>query len=196
MTKVYIKQDNSSPRFKTYLRERFLPPESRVLDLYCGEGEMYRKVYKERAKEYLGVDKFKIHDPSLCIKMDNRRFIAIHDLTKYNVFDLDAYGSPWKLFYHTVKRLKEGTYWFFLTDGLLLNASLTSTPYKIFRITERLKKRIKLPLLNRFYFEVIKTMLLYFQKQLNFKILEGYALGSNKAKGTVYLYLKVKKEER
>ena len=53
------------------------------------------------------------------------------DLSKYNVFDLDAYGSPWHQFLIILKRRKVArgeSLAIFLTDGLQFNMSMSNLP--------------------------------------------------------------------
>ena len=54
------KVDNSNERLKAELRTRFLPKEARVLDLFCGLGQMYRLAYEGRVSLYHGVDNQKV----------------------------------------------------------------------------------------------------------------------------------------
>lgn len=70
---------------------------ARVFDAFCGfDGEMYRSVWCE-ADEYVGVDmRWRIDDPRPRFVADNRRVMRAIDLGAYNVFDIDAYGSPWE----------------------------------------------------------------------------------------------------
>ena len=68
-----------------------------VLDLYCGNGTMFKEAYDGKVKNYFGIDKEKIFDNNLCVLEDNRRWVAKNDISGYNFFDLDAYGCPWLL---------------------------------------------------------------------------------------------------
>lgn len=69
--------------------------DAAVLDLYCGRGAMYRSVWKDAAT-YAGCDlrPWEPTDPPRFVA-DNQRLLRSLDLSRYNVFDLDAYGSPW-----------------------------------------------------------------------------------------------------
>lgn len=84
---------------KVALRERALAhvgPSAHVIDLFCGPvGEMHRRVWS-RAASYLGVD--------VVYRWPDRRDRIVapwHDVLehvpmhRFNVFDLDAFGSPW-----------------------------------------------------------------------------------------------------
>ena len=69
-----------------------------VLDCYAGEGNMYRAVW-HRAAYYAGCDKDLFLDRRRAFVADNRRVLRAIDLRKFNVFDLDAWGSPWEQLY-------------------------------------------------------------------------------------------------
>lgn len=66
-----------------------------VLDLFAGQGTMYRAVWRE-AGSYTGCDERWFSDERLAFVADNRRLLRCLDLAPFTVFDLDAYGSPWE----------------------------------------------------------------------------------------------------
>lgn len=83
---------------KIDLREHVLAevPEARVLDLYCGaERQMYEGAWKQAAS-WVGCDArpWVKGEPARFV-CDNRLLLRAIDLSAYNVFDFDAYGSPW-----------------------------------------------------------------------------------------------------
>jgi hypothetical protein len=94
------KIDNSpqAQEAKLDLRRRVLQEihQARVFDAFCGRGEMYRGVWKDAAL-YVGCDERPWHreDPPRFVA-DNLRLMRAIDLGRFNVFDLDAYGSPWE----------------------------------------------------------------------------------------------------
>ena len=67
-----------------------------VLDLFAGAGEMFQSVYKNAATDYVGCDLEWPRDDRLIYVCDNRRLMRAIDLGRFNVFDLDHYGSPWE----------------------------------------------------------------------------------------------------
>jgi hypothetical protein len=69
--------------------------EARVFDAFAGAGHMYRAVWREAAC-YSGCDKRYFADGRRMFAADNRRVLRSIDLSAFNVFDLDAYGSPWE----------------------------------------------------------------------------------------------------
>lgn len=69
-----------------------------VLDVFCGPtGEMWSHVWKDGADSYTGIDEAYVWpDPRRRFVGDNRRVLRAIDLARYNVFDVDAFGSPWE----------------------------------------------------------------------------------------------------
>ena len=102
------------------------PENARVLDLFAGSGAMYRAVWQE-AGHYRGCDKVFFRDRRLCYVTDNLRLLRSIDLDGFNVFDLDAYGAPWKTatVLATRRRLVPGeTIAVVLTDGAMRKSRL------------------------------------------------------------------------
>jgi hypothetical protein len=152
---------------KALMRIRFLPEDARVLDLFCGNGEMYRRAYKDRASYYHGVDKNKIHDFELCELNNNIVYITRRDLSQYNVFDLDDYGTPWKQLYLIVKKLPAGEYTFFITDGLVVHQQVDGRVSKFVSGTEQIPEGMDISGLNRFYTDIFGTMLKDLERRYN-----------------------------
>lgn len=83
---------------KSELRSRVLArvKPARVLDAFCGpDGEMFDRVW-HGASSYTGIDeKWSLKDERRRFVGDNMRVLRAIDLSAFNVFDLDAFGSPW-----------------------------------------------------------------------------------------------------
>lgn len=84
---------------KIGLREEALAAvgEARVLDLFAGKGVMHRAVW-HHAAAYLGNDSDKgqaLAHPAPCHHAEAQILLRAIPLAPWNVFDLDAYGSPW-----------------------------------------------------------------------------------------------------
>lgn len=92
--------------------------DCRVLELYCGAGEMYKKVWR-RSSKYLGVDIEKFNDERETIQGDAVKTISRLDLSKFNTFDIDAYGEPYTAMYELVQNLGivNRDLYFCVTDG-------------------------------------------------------------------------------
>jgi hypothetical protein len=65
-----------------------------VFDAFAGRGKFYRAVWRE-ADSYTGCDLRYFPDERRCFVADNLRVMRAIDLSAFNIFDLDAYGSPW-----------------------------------------------------------------------------------------------------
>lgn len=97
MTKP-VQVHNSAPELKAELRRRLVTElggiaEARVLETHAGPGVMRLAAYKGVA-DWLGVDS----DPASpdSIHADNRLVLRAIDLGRFNLFDVDAFGSPWE----------------------------------------------------------------------------------------------------
>jgi hypothetical protein len=69
--------------------------ETHVFDAFAGEGHMHAAVWI-RATSCTGCDERFFRDDRLAYVADNRRVLRTIDLARINIFDLDAYGSPWE----------------------------------------------------------------------------------------------------
>lgn len=65
----------------------------RVFDAFAGTGEMFAAVWSPCV--YVGCDTKYTPDSRTMFCADNRRVMRAIDLAPFNVFDFDAFGSPW-----------------------------------------------------------------------------------------------------
>jgi hypothetical protein len=72
-----------------------LGSEASVFDAFAGTGVMYRAVW-HRAAHYVGCDQRWVRDGRLAYVCDNRRVLRAIDLSKFSIFDFDAYGAPFE----------------------------------------------------------------------------------------------------
>lgn len=186
------KKDNSEKWIKIALRQKYLPKNARVLDLFCGHGEIYKSVYKNNVQFYLGIDNQKVHDKNICIITNNLNFVSKNDINNFNVFDLDDYGSPWKLLYLILKKYTGENATFYLTDGLILKQKINGNIDKWVSATEKIPKNMNIPGLSRWYIDIFATMLLDIQKRFNLDILNPVYVFNNK-KTVCYWAFKIKK---
>lgn len=117
---------------KIELRRRVLEvmPEARVLDAFAGSGSMYRNVWRAAAS-YVACDQRWYPDERLAYVVDNRILLRNIDLQPFNVFDLDAYGSPWEQVAIVCARRKVAPgelIALVLTDGSRLNLKMGGVP--------------------------------------------------------------------
>lgn len=99
MSKVPIKTNNDPHNYeaKIKLRIQSLPLEKDViyvLDAFAGEGKLWKEVIKRSGRniKILSIDKNSYKQKSL--KGDNLKFLLSLPLEKYDIIDLDAWGSP------------------------------------------------------------------------------------------------------
>lgn len=193
--KAWEAKDNSNEWLKAELRRQYLPPKARVLDLFCGSGRMHELVYKNRAAKYHGLDKKKIHDPSLCTLINNTVYIASNDISTYDTFDLDDYGSPWKQMYLILRKHPGPEVTVFVTDGLVLRQKTNQQVTKFVSATERIPQKMNIPGLNRFYVDIFATMLLDIERRYNWKT-EKAVYAHNERRSVYYWALKLRKTEQ
>lgn len=68
-----------------------------VFDAFCGPDGMQWQGAWKHAASYVGCDTdFKLGDPRRRYVGDSRRVMRCIDLAPFNVFDFDAFGSPWE----------------------------------------------------------------------------------------------------
>ena len=193
MARTGRKIDNSDIELKAQMRLRNLPKKAAVLDLFCGNGEIYQAVYKDKAALYRGVDREKVHDPGLCTLADNIAYLQKTDINQYNVFDLDDYGTPWKQLYIILRKLTRQYVTIFITDGLVMHQNVDNKITKFVSATERLRRDISIPGLNRWYVDIFATMLLDLEERYNWKITK--AEYCHNQRHTVYYWaLKLRKQ--
>lgn len=102
----------------------------RVLDTFCGRGDMHQAVWHQCAA-YHGIDQEWVKDERLQFVGDNREILRALDLYQWNVFDLDPFGSPWEQAYilsarrHVRKRERVGIV---VTAGDVLKVKAGSFP--------------------------------------------------------------------
>jgi hypothetical protein len=73
-----------------------LDAPARVFEAYAGAGGLWRAIWRDAAEAYVGCDVKWYQDERRAFVADNRRVLRAIDLAAFNVFDLDAYGSPWE----------------------------------------------------------------------------------------------------
>ncbi len=111
--------------------------KARVFDAFAGEGEMFRAVWSSAAA-YAGCDLMWYRDDRLAFVADNRRVLRAIDLAPFNVFDLDAHGSPWEQAMIVAARrpLSKGErVGIVLTDGSGLGIKMGNLPGALAKLT-------------------------------------------------------------
>lgn len=118
---------------KIALREQVLTEiganQAHVFDAFAGAGMMYRHVW-HCAASYAGCDLEWYPDQRLAYVADNRRVLRTVDLSPFNIFDLDAYGSPWEHLLILVNRkpMTADGWWAVMTVGEGFSIKLGGMP--------------------------------------------------------------------
>ena len=122
-----IKTNNAKTEAKRLIRRKILSSvdNPKVLEVFCGAGEMYRDVWRD-ADDYLGIDKVKFFDERKTICADAIKAVSTIDLSGFNVFDIDAYGSPYDVLKIIIERIDKTkkSYGFVITDGISMDLRL------------------------------------------------------------------------
>lgn len=91
--------DNSFFASKVNLRLRHLPDKQhiRVLDAFGGDGRIWNKIktLTDKKIDVLRIDR-KDTSKGIYLRGENVKYLKSLDLTKYDVIDLDAYGTPYE----------------------------------------------------------------------------------------------------
>lgn len=92
------KTDNSHLQEKISIREFLLPDGNfNVLDCFHGHGVLWGEIKRRTNREInvIGIDKRE--DSKVIYGGDNLKIVPSLDLSKFDVIDIDAYGSPFDL---------------------------------------------------------------------------------------------------
>ncbi len=149
--------DNTNLEAKVALRKHFLSKirTPKILECFAGEE---RSLYKSC---YHGMDVTALDTKQIkgVLKIDNRDFISSQDLTGYNFFDLDAYGSPYELLLNIFyKKQKDNPFVVIITDGLSRNLNY-GTGSKLIQTVIKNQSKISIPCLDRHHEFIIKLIL-------------------------------------
>jgi len=131
------KKANNHPaaeKAKAQIRQNVLDvigaDDASVFDAFAGEGVMHTAVW-HAAKSYIGCDLVWYRDTRTAFVCDNTRVLRAVDLQQFNIFDFDAYGSPWEQAFILASRreVKPGErIGLILTEGSGLNLKLGGLP--------------------------------------------------------------------
>lgn len=117
-----VKTNNARIDAKIEVRKKTIDiigcDNARVLEIFCGSGEMYDAVWKDAAY-YVGIDKIKFFDNRKTICGDADKALRIVDLNQFNIIDIDAYGSPYDVMNYIIRNIKfDDKLCFIVTDGV------------------------------------------------------------------------------
>ena len=102
------------------LRKKLGMPDPKILDVYCGEGTMHREAW-DSTRNYLGLDIQYYKDERETVVCDSGRFLRQKDLDEFDIFDIDAFGSPiipaYKTICNRIAWTQRSVVGFVMTDG-------------------------------------------------------------------------------
>lgn len=122
-----VKTNNAKTDVKQKMRQSALDSidgERNTLEVFCGAGKMYTLVW-HKSDTYTGIDKVKFFDSRHTICGDARKALRLVDISKFNIFDIDAYGSPYETLRDILPLVGDHSkIAFVLTDGTNMDLKL------------------------------------------------------------------------
>jgi len=121
-----VKTNNAKISAKKDIREFVMSQIAKqsVLEVFSGLGEMYDSVW-HKADDYQGIDKVKVFDSRDTLCGDAHKLIRRADVQRFNIFDIDAYGSPYEILDYITQTIRPcGDVAFVLTDGTNMDLKL------------------------------------------------------------------------
>jgi len=176
-----VQTDNSNLSIKIKLRNENLPSKKiiNVLDVFSGEGEIWREIKKLNFLKTINVtriDKRKKLQGMYLIG-ENVKFLATIDLSKYDVIDFDSYGFPDKQIEVCCKRIPIGTILFFtviqslygdLPYNLLMASGISKRMYQKIPSIFNTNKADKI-VFNYLWCKGLRNVIIYYGKNDNRK---------------------------
>lgn len=154
--------DNSDPRAKVLLREWLLsemngPVNTSVLELFGGLGHIYDDCYTQ-VKKHMSFELRKVDRPTW-LQGDNRTLLRTR-AKGWDLYDLDAYASPWQLANDICRMREDGKFAMALTCGVYRSLNTGS-------VNGFVRQRIGLNgmanetgLITRWYMQIIELLML------------------------------------
>jgi hypothetical protein len=192
----HVYTDNSSLHLKWQIRRWIWDriPDHRVLDLYCGsQGRMWECIWRD-AEEYLGVDKFRPHNHAITLRMSAERASQQMDLSKYTIFDVDCYDSPWMVARRICKRFPAGRFGLALTAGDS-RSMRTGSSNEVSRRTLGISGFSDLRLLYRYRELVVSLMVRSLGEIAGMRLVAGVRAEVSKQNAVTYLGLVCEKSK-
>lgn len=128
----HVKGIAAKVSLRAWVLENIGKEKASVFDAFAGSGVMFRSVWAEAAS-YCGCDEKFFRDRRPAFVADNLRVLRVINLSRFNIFDLDAYGSPWSQAWIIATRrgiLKQGEkIGFVTTDGGRMKSKMGTPPF-------------------------------------------------------------------
>ncbi len=172
--------DNSDPQAKKMVRDWLLsqskgPVDTKVLELYGGMGHVFDGCYT-KIKTHMAFELRKVDRPTW-IQGDNR--VLLRSRVKgWDLYDLDAYASPWILANDICRMREDGRFTMAITDGIYRSLNLGSANGFV-------RQRIGLNglanetgLITRWYWQIVELLMLDWERW-GVKVIEAKHIKSN-----------------
>lgn len=172
--------DNSDPVAKVLLREWLLDSlkgreDTKVLELFGGMGHIYDACYTD-IKTHLAFEMRKVNRPTW-LQGDNRMLLRTR-AQGWDLYDLDAYASPWQLANDVCRMREDGVFGMALTCGIYRSLNTGS-------INGFVRQRIGLNglanetgLITRWYMQIIEILMNDWSRW-GVKVLKAKHIGSS-----------------
>jgi hypothetical protein len=139
-----------------------------VLDIYCGAGEMYNAVWN-KAKSYEGIDIKEFTDGRKLHIGDAPQILKKINIDKFDVFDIDAYGSPYECLLIILNKIKTRKIrHFIITDGIEIDLRMGNIE-QFFGILTGVESR-KINNIHKIHDQLILKLLKNIEHNLNTKV--------------------------
>lgn len=186
--------DNSDLEGKQMIREWLLhelggAANCKVLELFGGEGHVHDACYTQ-VKEHMAFD-VRPSDRPTWLRGDNRMLLKTR-VNGWDLYDLDAYVSPW-LLAHDIVRLREpGVFGMALTCGIMRSLRLGNVGGFIKHSINLNGMAYGVGLLVRWHQEVVRWLMIDWEKH-GVKVLEARRIRSANSSECEYFGVIVKK---
>ena len=159
--KRHAHQDSSLVNKKADLRKELMGQfdNPKVLDCFCGNGEMWDKGWG-KTSNYVGLDIREYKDERSTIVTKNEPWVKANDISSFDIFDLDAYGTPFPLLLEISKRpLRKGKIGLVLTDGSGRNACSSTMNLELLKnmgLRPHLRTQAQYKYREQFFFKMLE----------------------------------------
>jgi len=166
--KVHCKVDNAFLCTKVNLRrnvikKHFNKSSFNILNCCAAKNKVWRSLDEFYNTSIIHLDLNPQFDG--VIKCDANDYVQNNDLSKFDIIDIDTYGSPWDIFFNSIKSCT-GTTVFFLTWG--------RTEKNLFNVPNIIKQTFNFPKSSK---KGRNPLCKYMEKNITSLLVRGYENG-------------------
>lgn len=158
-----------------------------VLELFCGRGVMYTKVWN-KCNSYVGIDIEPQGDARRTITSDALEYVKKANIKDINTFDIDAFGSPYQCLEVIVQRIENeynnGRIAFCITDGLEIDMRMGNITSEMAALADINVKKVKNA--HLMHDNLIKRIIKNIAKRLDSVVLSAVICRGNTGSGMRY----------